>query len=475
VKRATSLAIISTIVLVTSAASATPPATLRQLYETPGRPAEAPTWVVEDLTVTQATAQIAKIAAWDVTMQATDCIDPDAGIDASQTLCDAGGVIEVESGPGHAIVESDNTQQAIGIWSYNQQLNAVAHLTNITGAFQYLATHPGYLEWRDTGDSGPDYYSVYNCGWGLRAVLEYEKATGDRSHHEYGVLCANHIATYAPALVDSGATLLDTGPAAWAASGLWAWADATGNSSMKTAAAGIGAQVKAWIEAAPTRLSSQQWAMTGGAPFFGVVESYMKENPSELTAWVTKYAPLLGGWIDESTPADPNDWTDWRNALAAWNMLAHFTSAQVLGTTAGNADALIAKDILTKLVAQAGPTSGAIPGSQQRPSTEAESWITAYMVYFGLLEVIAEPKAQDAGPEGGSKDASGPPHDASGGPHDASRDATQSGDAGSTETSDTGCSCGMAGETSGNGVAVGAFAALFLVAARRKQRVIRKH
>jgi MYXO-CTERM domain-containing protein len=453
---------LSATVLFANAASATPPAAPGQRRLFQGTPAAAPPYVILDLTVAQATAQIAKIATWDVTMQSTSCTDPDAGTDSGATACEEGGIIEVESGPGNAIVASDNTQETIGIWSINQKLNDVSHLTNIQDAFKYLSIHPGYLAWKVAGDPGPaDYYSVYNCGWGVRAVMLYEAETGDMSHHSYGLDCANHIAMYAGELATADGALLNVGPSAWAASGLWLWGDTYSDAAMRTTAASIGGQVKAWIEASPSRLSSMQWAMTGATPFYGVIESYMKENPSELAAWDAKYAPMLGGWIDESTLHDPNDWTDWRNAWNGWNMLAHFTSAAVLGATAGKADEQVAKDILTKLVAQANPTTGAISGSQQRPSTEAESWITAYMVYFGLLEVIDAPTVKDAGTEAGAKDA---------GIKDASHDApTAPAEAGGSEEGASSGGCGLAG-TGGASAAPLGMLALVLAMARRKRR-----
>ena len=445
------------LLLVASSARATPPANRAELQEIQGQPAQAPTFELFDLTVAQAKLGVSKIAAWDVTMQSTSCTDPEAGVDASPTACEEGGIIEVESGPGMAIVASDNTQEAIGVWSINKTLNGKAYPTNIADAFQYLSTHPGYLAWKLTGDPGPDYYSVYNCGWGVRAVILYEGATGDMSHHEYGVACANHIATYASALVTPGDVLLNVGPAAWAASGLWLWGD-TYDPSMKATAASIGALVKAWIEATPSNLSVQSWAMSGAAPFYGVIESYMKENPSELVPWVTEYAPKLGGWIDESVPANPDNWTDWRNAWNAWNMLGQFTSAQILGKE-GMTNELTAMSILSKLVAQENPTTGAIAGSQQRPSTEAESWITAYLLYFGLLEVIDAPKAPDAGTDGGAKDS---------GIVDAARDVTTSPDGGEPGSSGGGCSCELA--DSGGSTAPLALLGLGLVAARRRSR-----
>jgi hypothetical protein len=438
---------LSATVLFANAAGATPPATPGERHLIQGEPAHPPPYVILDLTVAQAAAQIAKIAAWDVTMQATVCGNPDAGADAASgdaaaATCKTGGIIEVENGGGTPappyIVASDNTQETIGLWSINQKLNDMAYATNIADAFQFLTVYPGYDAWKVAGDPPPaDYYSVYNCGWGVRAVMLYEKTTGDTSHHAYGLECANHISMYAGAMVDADADLINVGPVGWAASGLWLWGDTYADAAMKTTAASIGAEVKTWLEATPSRLSSQEWAMTGGTPFYGVLASYMKENPSELTAWDEKYAPMVGGWVDESTPADPNDWTDWRNAWNGWNMLAHFTSSQALGATAGSADQAIALDILGKLVAQANPTTGAIAGSQQRPSTQAESWITAYMAYFGLLEVIDEVQGADAGAEAGAKDAG--VKDAS---HDASSDAATPPEEGG---SSGGCSVGLAG------------------------------
>jgi hypothetical protein len=463
VKHALPLAILSATLFFAGAASATRPATPdERLYQIPGVPASPPTFTTFDLTVAQATEQIGKIAAWDVTMQSTSC-DTDAGLDAGFDACTAGGIREVQSGPGSAIVASDNTQETIGAWNINKKLNDVSYTPNIADAFGFLSTHPGYLAWQLTGDPGPDYYSVYNCGWGVRAVMLYESTTGDMSHHAYGETCAQHIAMWAGTLVNSSATVMDTGPAGWAASGLWLWGNTySADAAMKTTAATIGGQVKAWIEAAPINLSAQQWAMTGGAPYYGVIESYMKENPTELTAWVTKYAPMLGGWIDESTPATPNDWTDWRNAWNGWNMNAQFTSAQVLGPTAGSANEAIAKTILTNLVAQAGTTTGAIPGSQQRPDSQSESWITAYMLYFGLLEVIDNPPhGSDAGAEGGATKDAGGSHDAG-----APRDATVS-DAGSSGNGESG-GCGIAGSGGESMVPIAALLGLCLLLARRR-------
>lgn len=406
----------------------------------------------------EALAQLAKIAAWDKSMQSTACIDPDAGIDGGQEQCRYGGIIEVESGPGNDVVESDNTQEAVFNWSFHRSLTMDAtYAPQVNNAFEYLATHPGWLEWRDGNGTGPNSYSVYNCGWGVRAVIEYEAATGDKSHHAYGDACAQHLHDYAGVMPNG--TLIDAATSGWAAAGLWQWGVATSQDAMKAQAATIGGEVKAWIDASPMRVASRTWAVTGGAAFYGVVGSYMQAHPGELAAWAASIAPRLAGWVDASQPIG-NDWTDWRNAHSAWNMLAQFTAADAIGGADGDAHRQIALDTLTKLLAQDTDADGAIPGSQQRPATEDQSWITAYLVYFGLRPVIEAPPVADAG----APDASAPLDAALG---DAA--APDGGNPSTGGSSSSGCGC-TAAATDGGAWGAGAAIALVGALTRRRRR-----
>jgi hypothetical protein len=363
-------------------------------------------WIPPGITPADILARLSLIAGFEKSMQFT-------GACGDAAPCEYGGLIEVQSGPGHAIIESDNTQEAIWIWSWQRQLAAdSSYEPQIADAFEFLSVFPGWLKWEGTGDTGPDYYSIYNCAWGLRAVVELESASGDTSHHAYGDMCAAHIDQYAATIANNGG-LIDVATAAFAASGLWIWGHAQGDATLQQKAVDIGAVVKAWIDATPSRVSSQTWAVTGAAVFDGVLGSYMMGHPDELVPWVQKTAPLLGGWIDESKPANPNDWTDWRNAHAAWNMIAQFDTGTVLGEDATGMHNQIALGIFSKLVAQDVQGNGAIPGSQQRENAhEDETWITAYLVYFGMRPLLADmeldagtPGAEDGQAEGGADDA----------------------------------------------------------------------
>ena len=396
-----------------------------------------------------ALAQLTRLLTFEKSMQWTTACD-----DAGTTECEYGGILEYENQT--QIIESDNTQEAVWDWSFGKQMGVAnwSYQPQIDLAFLYLDRLPGWLECMDGGGTCPDYYSFYNCGWGMRAVIQYEQATGDTAtHHSYGTMCAAH-AQMAIGYQITG--LIDAATEGWTASGLWLWGDYTNNAQLKTDAATIGGQVKTWLDFDTRRFSQTNWAASGGAAFYGVVNSYMKEHPSELSAWVTTAAPKLGGWIDESQP-DPShlNWTDWRNAWNAWNMLANFTAYHVMGEHADDPNLATALSIYQMLVVQDTDNDGGIQGSATRPNTEDESWITSYLAYFGIREVLALPEAM---PDGGATGGAG----GSGGAGGAG------GSGGNPASSDSGCSCNVGGHGAPGAMLL--LACLTALAVRRRRR-----
>jgi MYXO-CTERM domain-containing protein len=396
-----------------------------------------------------ALAQLTKLLHFEKGMQWTTACD-----DAGTAECEFGGILEYENQT--TIIESDNTQEAVWDWSFGKQTGTPSwgYQPQIDLAFMYLDRLPGWLECQDGGGTCPDYYSFYNCGWGMRAVIQYEAATNDMSHHSYGQMCATHAQM---AIGYPIAGLIDAATQGWTASGLWLWGDYTSNTQMKTDAATIGGQVKTWLDAVPSRVHLTNWAASGGAAFYGVVNSYMKEHPAELSAWVTTMGPQLGGWIDESQP-DPahQNWTDWRNAWNAWNMLAQFTAYHVAGDHSDDPNLATALSIYDMLVAQDTDMDGGIQGSAVRPNTEDEAWITSYLAYFGIREVLAIPEAMPDGGagSGGSGGSGGGSGGAGGNP--------------GTGSSDSGCSCNVGGRAAPSALVL--LVGLTALAARRRRR-----
>jgi MYXO-CTERM domain-containing protein len=290
------------------------------------------------------------------------------------------------------MLSADNTAEAIVDFAYAERVSGdTSHRASASAAFDWLAAYPSY-------EQNTLYVGAYVCGWVVRAVVEYEATTKDASRHAFGAMCVQELEVNGPSLAASTATM-DVAAAAWGASAMWIWGDAYADDAAHTSAEQVGAAVKAWIEQDPsTNLVARDWAFTGGAAFYGVMGSYMKAHPGEAANWADQYAPMLGGWIDESTP-----WTDlgpdWRNAFNAWNMAAQFAAARALGAN-GAAHEAIARDILSKLVAQEQQGTCAIPGSAQLPATQAQSWLTSYLLYFGLREVIEEESTPPASSSG---------------------------------------------------------------------------
>src|SRR5438128_1932100 len=135
----------------------------------------------------EALAQLARVLSFQQSMQHLATCN-----DAGTTECEYGGIEEYENS-NPLIVESDNTQEAVWDWSFGKRMGIAGnHQPQIDLAFMYLTRLPGWLECLDGGGTCPDYYSFYNCGWGMRAIIEYETGTGDMSHHSYGQMCATH-------------------------------------------------------------------------------------------------------------------------------------------------------------------------------------------------------------------------------------------------------------------------------------------
>src|SRR4051812_29095479 len=74
-------------------------------------------------------AQLDRVAAFELGMQ---CTDPMMGVEC------VGGVIECEAPPCSTIIQSDNTQEAVWIWSTHQRLTGHDHSAELARAWIYL-------------------------------------------------------------------------------------------------------------------------------------------------------------------------------------------------------------------------------------------------------------------------------------------------------------------------------------------------
>ncbi len=97
-----------------------------------------------------------------------------------------GGMIEAEAGPLGGVIQTDNTLEAIWVWSRYRELTGRTDFdNNIAAAWIYCRQFPAWQE-----EGATDYYRAHNCAWGLTAALRYEAATGDVSAAGYADTCA---------------------------------------------------------------------------------------------------------------------------------------------------------------------------------------------------------------------------------------------------------------------------------------------
>lgn len=102
-----------------------------------------------------------------------------------------GGMHEGESSELWAIVQTDNTQEAIRVWSlyagWSGDLDT--YRDHIQAAWIYTMNFPAY----DEEGTDSDYYRVHNCGWGIVAEAYYRAVYGDSSYLWYADSCAAYI------------------------------------------------------------------------------------------------------------------------------------------------------------------------------------------------------------------------------------------------------------------------------------------
>ncbi|MBI1850139.1 MAG: hypothetical protein HYR85_07320 [Planctomycetes bacterium] len=340
----------------------------------PARRDDGTVAVALGFTSPDATSQIADVARFLSTLQVSDFGSADyGGIREGELLRD--------------IVQSDNTHEAVWVWSRYEELTGdPSYRPNIDAAWFYLAYHPAFGE---EGGSGPDgYYRVYNCAWALRAEIEYRRATGDPTHLDYARTCARYVLDWPLDFAGSAISPLNAMVEAWAAGNLYEFAVDQDDAVLRDSAASVGSRVKSWVDAAPRgRLAIQMWAMSGGALFWGIVESHFRLHRDEARAWIAANAPHLPEHEAAGT---------WNNAHDAWCALGHWTAFRALAS-ASHAEST--RNLVEGLLAQDLDQDGGIPSSFGGLDVQDESWVSSYLACLGLdkrlptLQLVASPHA----------------------------------------------------------------------------------
>jgi hypothetical protein len=289
---------------------------------------------------------------------------------------DFGGIIEGEG--LQTIIQTDNTSEAIWVWSrYYEVTGDNRYHQNILDAFTYSLGHPAYNEENGSLPT-TGYYRMYNCGWAMRAEEKYRDIYHDLTYKPYGDSCASYVryhtlSHFNNTFYDS----LNTAVLSWAVGNLYNAGTHENRADWRAAALSQARdKVKLWVQQGPHVLGNQTWAMAGGATMWGLLNSYYAEYPDSIAGWVPRYK----GYMD--VVSDQGDFT---NAWDGWYAYGH----RAVGLALHDPNELAMYVNLTNyLVSEDGDNDGGIPAKPQDTDQMDQSWVSNYMVVFGLSDTF---------------------------------------------------------------------------------------
>ncbi len=279
---------------------------------------------------------------------------------------DFGGIIEAENMPG--VIETDNTQEAIWVWSRWYELTGRDDFReNVRRAWIYVINHPAYRE--HGGVPSQLYYAIWNCGLGFMAEAEYRHAYGDSSHLAYTDTCR----TFYLQNPLANSSSLDYFVTSQSSGMAMEYARARSDAVLHDSALARGQRVKTWIEGgAASLLGTQNWAMCGGTAFWGIVHTVGKEDTTAGKLWIQTYADSLPGFYPSGTwNCSHNIWL--ANAYRACAELGHDTQ-----------DWLMHHYLVDTLLARDTDDDGGIPATWTDPNNMDQTWVSTYLDFMGM-------------------------------------------------------------------------------------------
>ncbi len=294
---------------------------------------------------------------------------------------DHGGEREGEHLPN--IIQTDNTSETIWVLTrYYELTGDDQYHANIDAAWEYCMNHPAYLE-EGGGSENYGYYRIYNCGWAVRAEIQYREIYGDATYKDYGDSCGNYLVNQT--LAHFGSPFYDnvnTHVLSWALGNLYfAGVHESNQAWIDHAEQEAGDKIKVWIEADPTLLADETWAMSGGASMWGLLESYFRAHPEEIATWV----PLYKDEMDDVASAG-----DFTNAWNGWYALGH----RATGLAVGDPDQLALHIALTDyLISEDGDADGGIPARPEDTDDQDQTWVTNYLAFMGISDILGPTSA----------------------------------------------------------------------------------
>ncbi|MEO0142564.1 MAG: hypothetical protein ABIL15_04340, partial [candidate division WOR-3 bacterium] len=316
--------------------------------------------------------ELVQTAQFVASMQVSDSLDPEFG-----------GIIEGEDQLG--IVETDNTQQAIWVWTrYYEITGDTTYFLNTRRAWIYIMNHPAYLE----EGTESDYYRVWNCGLALFGETKYRQTFNDTTYLWYSDSCARYIIHHplpfdAP---DPYYRRLHPKVTSLVAGMLYQYGQVMGNQTYCDSALNCGMRVKNWIEENPSvNINDEIWAMSGGTAVWGLCRSIFDADTLMGQSWLSTYLPYMKYYQPSGT---------WNNSWNIWYANAYNFSGRILQ----NGTYLNYHHSLTdSMLIQDYDDDGGIPPTRSWNQYQDHSWVSNYMVFMGFEGLMDSIKNSDAG------------------------------------------------------------------------------
>ena len=292
----------------------------------------------------------------------------------------AGGMIEGETGHVATIVQTDNTLEAIRVWSqygvWTQ--DTTLYKLPITRAWEYGIRYPAWQEENSPGGYG--YYRSHNCGWGIVAEMKYREVYSDTTYKWYADECASYLASHSLPFNQGSSGMRRLLPLiqGWSAGTLYLYAMQEGNDAWRETALTEARRVRDWIEESPARLyNNEEWALSGGTALWGVCASLFDAYPDSGGLWLPSIATNLELWQPPTG--------SWNNAWNTWYGHAHHLVFVVLQDSTYWDNAVYIADSLLRFDTD---DDGGITANGFDADSVDQSWVSSYLNWMDLERII---------------------------------------------------------------------------------------
>ncbi len=301
---------------------------------------------------------------------------------------DDGGMIEAETGPLRPVIQTDNTQEAIWVWSRYGELtgDTARYRKNIDKAWQYCNRFPAWKEESQTGQ----YYPSHNCAWGIAAEERYRRVYGDENWTWYRDSCARFMKVATPRL--NKWAVLDRHVMGWCAGWLYKYGVENDDQEALDTACAVSDSIISWMKwrTPEVVLKEEYWAMSAGTMMWGFCNSTFQSDTARGKQWISEN----GSYLDTFQVWQNVDYYSWDNS---WNVAYANGQGAMYDISHDTTYKRHHLWLTNKLLSYDTDNDGGIMATTQDADTIDMCWVTSYLAMMGLDRLIGKVYDKDAG------------------------------------------------------------------------------